>query len=203
MNNETNDEVIVGEVEESNETGTENAEVSDKTEKPKRTPQEELKYFEGRAARIRKDLGIESKPAVIESKQVSTDQPNELTDGQIAILRTDGIKTKAEIALFKEVMRETGKTNVLDVLDSGYFKSRLTDFRSNQESMNAIPKAKNRSGQTGATDEDIAFAKFQETGEMPSDFKTRVAVKNKLVESEKSKNMFSGPSVIGSQGQSY
>ncbi len=206
MENDIKDEVIVGNEEDNNERGQENTEEATKVEKPKRTPQEELEYFEGRAARLRKKLGVDSekseKSTTIESKKAPTDKPNELTDGQIAILRTEGIKTKAEIALFNEIMGETGK-GVLDLLDSNYFHSRLKDFRETQASANAIPKGKNRSAQTGVTDEDIAFAKFQETGELPSDFKTRVAIKNKLVEAEKSKNMFTGPSVIGPQAQSY
>ena len=205
MENENKDEVIVDDVEANNEEGQENAEGKPaKADKPQRTPQEEIDYFEGRANRLRTKHGIQKpdKPAAIESKKSSTDKPSELSDGQIAILRTEGIKTKAEIALFNEIMSETGK-GVLDLLDSSYFQSRLKDFRSNQESINAIPKGKNRSGQTGVTDDDIAFAKFQETGEMPGDFKTRVAIKNKLVEAEKSKGMFTGPSVIGPQGQSY
>lgn len=203
MENDQKDEVIVDNVEETNEGGEETTEEQPlKAEKPKRTPQEELEYFEGRAARLRKKLGNEREPSIIESKSAPTGKPSDLSDGQVAILRTEGIKTKAEVALFKEVMAETGK-GVLDLLDSSYFQSRLTEFRDNQASANAIPKGKNRSGQPEVNDVDVAFAKFGETGKLPEDFKTRIAVKNKLVEAEKSKNMFSGPSVIGPQEQTY
>lgn len=203
MENEQNGEVIVDNAEETNESTEQNDESegeSAKADKPKRTPQEELEYFEGRASRLRKKLGIkDEKPQIIEPSKSSQGKPSELSDGQIAILRTEGIKSKAEIALFKEVMNETGK-GVLDLLDSSYFQSRLSDFRTNQESLNAIPKGKNRSGQTGISDTDIAFSKFKETGQLPEDFKTRSEVVNKAIESEKSRNMFSGPSVIGPQG---
>lgn len=138
----------------------------------------------------------QEKPEVETKTPKEPSQPNELDYGQLALLRTEGIKGSGEIALFKEVMKETGK-EVLDVLDSNYFKSRLSDFRQAQESANAVPKGKNRSGQTGVTDVDMAMAKYKETGELPSDFKTRSAVVKALEAEEQSSGMFQGPAVVG------
>ena len=193
------DEVIVDNEEEYNEEVEETTEEPAPAEKPKRTPQEELEYFEGRASRLRKKLGVEESK---EDKPATTDKPNELDYGQLALLRTEGIKGSGEIALFKEIMAETGK-GVLDVMDSGYFKSRLAEFREGQESANAIPKGKGRSGQTGVTDIDLGVAQYKDTGKLPEDFKTRSAVIKKIAEAEKMEGMFTGPSVIGPQGQSY
>lgn len=200
MNNEQ-DEVIVDEVEETNEEVVEETEEKPaKADKPKRTPQEELEYFEGRAERLRKKLGKSDK--VEPKKEAPTEKPSELDYGQMALLRQEGVRGAGETALFKEIMSETGK-DVLATLDSNYFKARLSEFREAQESKDAIPKGKNRSGQTGVTDTDVAVAKFKETGKLPDNFKDRVAVKNAMVAEEQSKNMFSGPSVIGPQEQSY
>jgi len=200
MDTNEQDEVIVNNEEETNEevqeTTEEKAEV--KTEaKPKRTPQEELEYFEGRASRLRKKLGMET-----DTKATQTEKPNELDYGQLALLRTEGIKGSAENALFKEVMEETGK-GVLEVLDSNYFKSRLADLREAQASADAIPKGKNRSGQTGITDTDLAVAKYKESGILPDDFKSRSAVIKKIADAEQMEGVFSGPSVIGPQGQTF
>lgn len=198
MENEQ-DEVIVDNEEDINERTTEEVvEETPKAEKPKRTPQEELEYFEGRASRLRKKLGMETKPESKESTQ--TGKPTELDYGQLALLRTEGIKSSGELALFKEVMAETGK-GVLDVMDSNYFKSRLADFRENQASVDAIPRGKNRSGQTGVTDTDLAVAKYKDTGELPADFKTRSAVVKQIAAAEQMEGVFSGPSVIGPQSQ--
>ena len=197
------DEGIVTNEEETNEEAQETAEekAEVKTEaKPKRTPQEELEYFEGRASRLRKKLGVDSK--VDTSKATQTEKPNELDYGQLALLRTEGIKGSAENALFKEVMTETGK-GVLEVLDSNYFKSRLADLREAQVSADAIPKGKNRSGQTGITDTDLAVAKYKESGTLPDDFKTRSAVVKQIAAAEQMEGVFTGPSVIGPQGQTY
>lgn len=138
----------------------------------------------------------EEKPKVDTKPPKDSSQSGELDYGQLALLRTEGIKRSEEIALFKEIMSDTGK-NMLDVLDSNYFKSRLADLRETQESMGSIPKGKRRSGQTGVTDTDIAVAKFKETGEFPSDFKTRSAVVKALEQEETMGGMFEGPSVIG------
>ena len=183
----TNEEEINEEVEETTEEVAEaKAEV-----KPKRTPQEELEYFEGRAARLRKKLNLDT-----DKEETPASKPSELDYGQLALLRTEGIKGSGELALFKEVMKETGK-NVLDVIDSGYFKSRLSEFREAQQSADAIPKGKGRSGQTGVTDVDVAVAKYKESGTLPDDFKTRSAVVNQIAKEEQNTGVFSGPSVVG------
>ena len=148
------------------------------------------KWVKSEAPKEQKKPEVETK----ESKEPS--QSNELDYGQLALLRTEGIKGSGEIALFKEIMKDTGK-ELLDVIDSNYFKSRLSDFRQTQESANAVPKGKNRSGQTGETDADTAVAKYKEDGTLPSDFKTRSAVIKALEAEENSSGMFEGPSVIG------
>ena len=200
MENE-NDEVIVDNEEETNEEEGVAEETPAKADKPKRTPQEEYEYHKGRTERLAKKLGL--KDEKVESvKNTPTDKPSELDYGQMALLRQEGVKGAGETTLFKEVMVETGK-DVLATLDSNYFKTRLAEFRETQESKDAIPKGTKRSGQIGTTDFDIAYAKFKDTGELPQDFKTRVAIKNKVVAEEADKNMFSGPSVIGPQVQQY
>lgn len=196
MEENEQDEVIVDDVEETNEEVEENTEgTEDKPLKPKRTPQEEYDYHKGRTDRLAKKLGIKNDKVDI-VKNIPLAKPSELDYGQLALLRTEGIKGSGEVALFKEVMSETGK-GVLEVLDSNYFKSRLTDLRSAQESTNAIPKGKNRSGQMGVTDTDVAVAKYKESGTLPSDFKTRSAVVKALEAEELSNGMFEGPSVVG------
>src|SRR3990167_9743805 len=154
---------------------------------------ERTKKAEGFELKDGKWVKPEAKPKV-EPKvnaDLSTEpsKPNELDYGQMALLRGEGIKGAVETALFKEIMSETGK-DVLATLDSNYFKTRLAEFRETQESKDAIPKGTKRSGQIGTTDFDIAYAKFKDTGELPQDFKTRVAIKNKVVAEEADKNMF-------------
>ena len=145
--NEQDEGIVADEVDANEEAEEAAGEQPAKADKPKRTPQEELEYFEGRAARLRKKLGVDTKESDSKgdaAKEAPTGKPSELDYGQLALLRTEGIKGSGEVALFKEIMSETGK-GVLDVLDSGYFKSRLTEFREAQESANAIPKGDRKS----------------------------------------------------------
>ena len=158
--------------------------------------------FELKEGKWVKPVAKSEKPKVDAGTPQEPSKTNELDYGQLALLRTEGIKGSAENALFKEVMTETGK-GVLEVLDSNYFKSRLADLREAQVSADAIPKGKNRSGQTGITDTDLAVAKYKESGNLPDDFKTRSAVIKQIAAAEQMEGVFTGPSVIGPQGQTF
>jgi hypothetical protein len=197
--NDVNEEIVADE----------NDDTSALTEKLQKVSEANKQLF----ARAKKAEGFELKegkwikPAVKAKEKVEPQpstkepsQPGELDYGQLALLRTEGIKGSGELALFKEIMAETGK-GVLDVMDSNYFKSRLADYREAQESANAIPKGKNRSGQTGVTDTDLNVAKYKESGILPDDFKSRVATIKQIAEAEKMEGVFSGPSVIGPKMQ--
>ncbi len=185
MENEQ-DEVIVGNEEENNETETEVTEEAPKAEKPKRTPKEEYDYHMGRAKRIATKHGLEDEP--VKSK------PSELDLGSIAYLNSlIGLKGKDEIALAREYIAN-GKS-VLDLADNKYFNQDLQTLRDARDTANAVPKGKNRSSQAGVTDVDFAVAKYKETGELPDDFGTRNKVIDSITASEVTP-LFSGPSVI-------
>ena len=184
MNENDQDEVIVDDVEENNEEGEEGTEgqTTKKESKPKRTPQEELEYFEGRAERLRKKLGI--KGDKIESKEKApTDKPNELDYGQKAFLKSYGIAGSDELALVKQFQDRGFQLD--SIVEDDVFMAKLTNLREARESANAIPKDKRRSAQTAITDIDLAYAKLQETGEWPTDFETAKKLKNKIVEMDK------------------
>lgn len=185
------EEVIVDDLENNNEEEGGAEGKSTKVDKPKRTPQEEYDYHRGRADRLGKKLGLEAKSEKTETvKNTPTDKPSEFSDGQLAILRADGIKRKDEIALVQEYV-DTGK-KLLDVLENKHFLNDLKDLRETRESTDAVPKGKGRTAQTGTTDLDLAVAKFNETGELPEDFTLRTQVVNKLAEREKDKGLFTG-----------
>lgn len=159
---------------------------------------------------VKPELPEETKEKV--ETKVETDQPKEpsksddLDYGQLAFhnTKTDVLKIESaeDIEFLKKTITETGKSQQA-ILESTWFQSELKERISTRESQNAIPKAKNRSGQQGTTDLDIATAKFNETGELPEDFKTRSEIVKNMVKSEEEKGMFTGPSVIGPTGQSF
>lgn len=166
------DQVIVDEEADTNEE-VEVVEEAPKQEKPKRTPQEEYDYHNGRAQRLAKKLGLEAKPEVKEDSS----KPSDLDMGSIAYLaQMTGLKGKAEIALAREYLAN-GKT-VLDLPDNKFFIQDLQSLRDSAETANAVPKGKGRSSQSAVTDIDLAVAKFKEDGTLPKDFDTR----NKVVD---------------------
>lgn len=187
MENEENGEVIVDDAEDSNDEVTETIEEPVKQEKPKRTPQEEYEYHMGRAKRLAKKHGIEVKAEKSEPKSNSStpsSKPNDLDYGQLALLNSYvGLKGKDEIALAREYIAN-GK-DILGLSENKFFIQDLQTLRETKESANAIPKGKNRSGQTAVTDVDLAVAKYKETGELPSDFETRNKVVDALTAEEK------------------
>lgn len=143
-----------------------------KDEKPKRTPEEELKYFEGRAARLRKQLGVDKpdeKPA--EKPSSST---GELDYGQKAYLTaTMNIKGSAEWALVREYLAN-GKS-IDDLIDNRHFKNDLQDLRDAAEAKAATPTSTKRSGSSG-NDFEVALAKYEQSGELPKDFTLRAKI---------------------------
>ena len=187
------DEVIVDDVEETNEEVEENTEEKPaKADKPKRTPQEELEYFEGRAERLRTKLGIKN-DKVEPPKVAQSEKPNEFGYGEKAYLKAHGVSGSDELALVKAFQTRTGDD--LDTLVSDdVFLGKLKSLRDARESQAATPRGKGRSGESSVTDIDLAVAKFKETGELPSDFETRKKVVDKaVVEPTKSNNvLFSG-----------
>lgn len=143
----------------------------------------------------------ESKPAPNVEKQPPKEsrQPGDLDYGQLAFYNTKPdvlrIESDEDVEFLKQTIEETGKSQSA-ILASKWFQSELHERISARESANAIPKSKNRSGQTGVTDVDLAVAKYKETGELPKDF----AIRNKVVDAitrEESGELFSGPAVIG------
>lgn len=198
METKDQEEVVVDTLEDTNEEVTETTEETEQTpevksEKPKRTPQEELEYFEGRAARLRKKLGVEetqnSKPEV----KTASDKPSDLDYGQKAFLKTYGIAGSDELALVKAFQSRTGD-DLDTIVSDDIFLGKLNALRSARETAQAIPKGKGRSAQTAVTNIDIAVAKFKETGELPADFEARRQVIDKaVVEPSKSNNaLFAG-----------
>lgn len=149
-------------VETGTETSQETAEET-KVEKPKRTPEEELAYFEGRAKRLRKDLGLEE----TESKPTKkTAQKSDVDYGQLAFYnsKADSIKIESdsEIEFLQDTMKDTGKSQK-DLLSAKWFQAELKERKELQASSDAIPKGQKRTGNSSQDTVDYWLAK----GEMP------------------------------------
>jgi len=185
MESNEQDEVFTDDVEDTSESVEETAEESvEKTEKPKRTPQEEYEYHLGRAKRIAKKLGLdaEDKP---EARKDSSKPTDDLDYGEKAYLRSAlNLKGADELQLARE-FKQKYRMTAEELESDQVFLGRLTKLRETREATDALPKGKNRSAQTAVTDVDYAYSKFKETGELPTDFKMKTAVIDRITAEEK------------------
>jgi hypothetical protein len=182
MDTNENDEVFTDDVEDTSESVEETTEETqvERQEKPKRTPQEEFEYHMGRAKRIAKKLGLEESSEKTDVKKDSSKPTDDLDYGEKAYLRSAlNIKGADEIQLAREWKKKYG-SSVEEMESDEVFNARLTKLRETRESQDALPKGKNRSAQTAVTDIDMAVSKFKESGELPTDFKTRNAVIDRI-----------------------
>lgn len=158
------DEIVLETTEETQEQPT--VEEKPKAEKPKRTPEEELAYFEGRAQRLRKDLGIETEKPKTQG---------ELDDAAYALLTAKGYEAQEDIDLITK-MAKKWDLPVREALKDEDLLNKLKGQRIEREVRGAMPSASNRTGQ-GATD-DVSYwvEKNARTGELPKDFELRAKV---------------------------
>lgn len=169
-----NEEDVIVESENNEEVEVENEvqEEKPKVEKPKRTPQEELDYHEGRAKRIRKDLGMETP----EKPKIETPKTGELDDTQLDYLDLKGVTEDEDIAVIKSVMQKTGQT-VRQALKDDYVVAKLRDLKVARDVKTATPSATKRSGQQATDNVDYWFQKYEASGELPKGMPAGMASK--------------------------
>jgi hypothetical protein len=151
-----------------------------KGEKPKRTPEEQLKYLEGRTQRLRTKLGLTAPKAPKAEKTEGLDRVDR------AVLRAEKITSAKEVELVEEWKKETGK-DVEKILESKHFQAELKDLRDLAAAKDAAPEGSKRSGQSPRDEVDYWIAK----GELPKDNPELARkVVNAKMQQIKSKNQF-------------
>ena len=186
---ENENEVIVDpnneQVEETTETHEE-----PKVEKPKRTPQEELDYFEGRAKRLRKDLGLEPETKPELKKETPILKSGELNIAEMAFLQGNDIRGKEEFAIVQKYKNDTGKS-LLDLVDEGSIVGKLIrieikELREAKVTSEATPKGTKRSSPSPKDSVDYWVKKPFD--QVPDELKIQVV--NRRIELDQSKNPF-------------
>jgi hypothetical protein len=100
----------------------------------------------------------------------------ELDDTQLDYLDLKGITDEEDIAVIQKVMLKTGQT-VRQALKDDYVVSKLKDLKVAREVKEATPSSTKRSGNQ-TNNLDYWVSKYEQTGELPTDFATRSAVIN-------------------------
>ena len=186
---ENENEVIVDpnneQVEETTETHEE-----PKVEKPKRTPQEELDYFEGRAKRLRKDLGLETEPKLEPKKETPVSKSSELGYAEMAYLQGNDIRGSEEFDIIAKYQKETGKslTELVDenTIVGKIIRNEIKDLRETKSTADATPKGTKRSSSPARDSVDFWLKKPFD--EVPAEMKIQVV--NRRLELEKTRHPF-------------
>lgn len=176
-----NDEKVV---ETSSETGEVTAEGT-QVEKPKRTPEEELAYFEGRARRLRKDLGLDEPGS--KSTKKSAQKSDEPDYAKLSYLETKGVVESDDQEWLIDLAKES-KTELRDLLKKSWVQLELKERKELKDSSNAMPKGPKRTNNSSQDTVDYWLAK----GEMPpkENTKLRREYVNAKMEREKDKGKF-------------
>jgi len=153
-------------------------------EKPKETIEAKKARLERQLSQINKKLGNEPNKTSdkVETKKEDLDRIDK------AILRAEKITDPDEIALARDIKKETGK-DIEDVLESRYFKAELKAMREEKQAQDALPSSSKRTSTSSMKTVEYWIAK----GEMPpaSEPKLRQDYVNAKMANTKRANMFS------------
>lgn len=142
----------------------------------------EAKKARGIVQRLRTKLTKATEKKVEEKSVV---QPKPKTGGldemQLDYLDLKGISDSEDVAVIEGIVKKTGMT-VRQALKDDYVLSKLEANKKTREVQNATPGASNR-GTSQPNNLAAAIAKFERTGELPTDFALRTQIVNSIADS--------------------
>lgn len=183
---ENNEETTEEPTEESEEQS--NEESSEESNEESEAEVEELRAEVAKLKRINDKLNKkQQEPQEPKEEPKESHKSGELDYGQKAYLKSYGVSGSDELALVKQFQARGFELD--SIVEDDVFTAKLENLRQAKKTEAAIPKGKKRSGQTGTTELDMAVAKYNETGELPKNFKLR----NKVIDKAISKKSNSAP----------
>ena len=155
-------------------------------DKPIETPEAKLARLKRQTSQLEKKLGVTQ-----EVKQEPKSQSSELGYAEKAYLQGNDIKGNEEFSIVQKYIKDTGK-KLEELVDEGtivgkLIRSEIKELRETKATDNATPKGTKRSTQTPKDSVDYWLKK--DFSEVPQEMK--IAVVNRRIELEKSKNPFS------------
>lgn len=141
------------------------------------------KYEETQARLKRAETKLEKTKIERKAEELAEKKTGELNETQLDYLDLKGIKDDDEIELVQAVMKRTGMT-VRQALNDDFTLTKLAGIRKEKELSDATPGSTRRAGGGAINTVDWWFARYEQTGELPKDFKLRSEVINRKVEQE-------------------
>lgn len=109
----------------------------------------------------------------------------ELDETQLDYLDLKGISESEDIDVIQAVMKRTGQT-VRQALKDDYVQTKLKANSEKRAVANAMPSNTKRGGAGAGMGLEAAIAKYEQTGEYPSDFELKTQVVNAIVDKQSS-----------------
>lgn len=139
-----------------------------------------LRRAEAKIERMKLDAKVEKKvERIVEKKS------GELDETQLDYLDLKGINEEDDIKIIARHVQRTGES-VRQALKDEYVMAKLEANAKAREVKSATPSATKRGGNQ-VNDVASAIARFEQTGELPSDFKLRSEVVNAITDKNASK----------------
>jgi len=135
---------------------------------------EKLQQTQGSLKRQVKELRKQTEP-----KSSSQKQGEILSNSDLNYLDLKGVAEPEDVKVIENFMRSTGKT-AREAFRDEYVTSKLAANKTAREVQEAMPSGTKRGGNTG-NDLQAAIAKFEATGQLPTDFALKSEVVNAIV----------------------
>lgn len=155
----------------------------DETDAPQEDAAAELKARLRRAEAKIERMKINSR-ADEKLEKILEKKTGELDETQLDYLDLKGITEEDDIKVIENIVKKSGMT-VRQALKDEYVLAKLEVNAKSRDVKNATPSATKRGGNQ-VNDLATAIARFEQTGELPTDFKLRSEVVNQI--SDKSAN---------------
>lgn len=146
-------------------------------------PEEEqgVEYWKAEALKNKAILDRnKNKPQKAQKKQTQSD---EFDYGEYAYLAQKGIESDDDIKFVQDCMADSGKS-LRDTLNSGWFKSELSERQQLDSTASAVPKGK--AANTAATD-DVAYWSAKPIEEVPREMRAKVVSARRAKEQDQGK----------------
>lgn len=153
------------------------------TDEAKDTTDWKAKYEEADGKLRRAQTKLDKTKIVKEAEKIVQKQTGELDETQLDYLDLKGISETEDISLIERHVQRTGET-VRQALKDDYVQAKLKANKDKRDVSEATPSSNKRGTSGGSDSVAIALAKFESTGELPSDFKLRSAVINAKADKE-------------------
>lgn len=183
---EIESEVVVADADAEGEEVTPEAELTETTDW-----KAEAKKARGIAKRLQTKLTkATEKKVVVEApknpdKKEEASKTGELDETQLDYLDLKGISDDEDVKIIQQHVQRTGET-IRQALKDDYVQSKLKGNKEAREVQNAMPGSSKRANAGGAPSLAVAIAKFEQTGELPTDFKLRSEVVNAIADKSNS-----------------